>query len=306
MNFNADKKIDLQTAFVLADKILSRRSPKANFLLNLGIEKSRGKYLKLCFSYLRWADDIVDNPQITVLDKRIFINRQLKLISDYANNIFIPIEKTEETFLYYFIQYALSIENTIIINSVGLMVEALEMDVRRTEGEGIFSESEMRTYIYKMSKAFFDVTSSFILPEGDYPYHNIVLTRASTKILMIRDLVEDIEHGYINITREQLDFYKLSISNLQHNNNLKLYFADEINTMFNILFDEAKIIKRFPMRVKLFNYYNQIYYLPKIFRLKTAGFNPFITANELSFVDITKVYLSTAFVCIKLFRIEFL
>lgn len=273
MSFNEFIPIDLQTAFTLADEILARRSPKANFLLNLGVRKSRGQFLKLCFSYLRWVDDIVDNPQIDVRDKRIFINRQLNLISNFSNSIPSSIENKEETFLYYFIQYGLSNGNSTIINSVRLMVEGLEMDVQRTERDGIFSEWEMTTYINKMSKSFFDVTASFILPEGKYPYQDVLVTTSSTKIWMIRDLIDDIEHGYINITRENLNLHNLNTANLQHNNNLKLYLANEINNIIKILLDEAETIRRFPMRMKLFNYYTQIYYLPKIFRVRAYGWD---------------------------------
>lgn len=306
MSFNENNEIDLQTALVLADNILSRRSPKANFLLNLGIEKSRGKYLKLCFSYLRWVDDIVDNFQLAVLTKRNFINRQLKLISDYSSNISVLQENTEESFLYYFIQYGLSIRNDVIINSVRLMIEGLEMDVQRTERDGVFSESEMNKYISKMSKSFFDVTASFILPEGKYPYQDVIVTAASTKILMIRDLVEDIKHGYINITRENLNLYNLNATSLLRNNNLKLYLTDEIKKIIKTLLDEAETIKQFPMRMRLFNYYNQIYSLPKIFRLIAYEFNPINVLEKRLLRKNLKTYFTSFLFGIRLFIIEFL
>ena len=305
MSFNEYKPIDLSTALTLADKILARRSPKANFLLNMGVSKSRRQYLKLCFSYLRWVDDIVDDPNGKVSDKRNFINRQLNLISNYSNNILTPIEDTEESFLLYFIQYGLSNGNSIIINSVRLMIEGLEMDVQRTEHDGIFTESEMNMYINKMSKSFFDVTASFILPEGKYPYQDVIITTASTKIWMIRDLIEDLEHGYINITRENLNLYNLNAANLQHNNNLKLYLADEINKIIKILLDEAEIIKRFPIRVKLFNYYTQIYYLPKIFRLKENDFDLHKAKHCRKFKGELKTYFSSFILGVKLFTKEF-
>ena len=305
MSSNSKVEIDLQSALVLADKILSQRSPKANFLLNLGIEKSRGKYLKLCFSYLRWVDDIVDDPQIAVHEKRNFINRQLKLISEYTNNVFIPIEKTEEAFLFYFIQYGLSTKSNVIINSVQLMVEGLEMDVQRTEGDGIFSESEMNTYINKMSKSFFDVTTSFILPEGKYPYQDVIVTTASTKIWMIRDLLQDLESGYVNITREKLAQYNLIPKNLPQNKNLKNYLESEINNIIRLLIDEAKIMKQFPIRLKWFNYYTQVYYLPKIFRVKAYGYNLLKVQNRKKLYNETVTYFLTFKLALKILFTEF-
>jgi phytoene/squalene synthetase len=305
MNFNEYKPIDLSTALTLADGIMARRSPKANFLLNMGVSKSRGQYLKLCFSYLRWVDDIVDDPKVNVSDKRNFINRQLKLISNYSNNIFTPIEDTKEAFLYYFIQYGLNRGNNIIIDSVRLMIEGLEMDVQRTERDGIFAESEMNTYINKMSKSFFDVTASFILSEGKYPYQDVIVTTASTKIWMIRDLLQDFESGYVNITREKLAQYNLISKNLPQNKNLKNYLESQINNIIRLLIDEAKIMKQFPIRLKLFNYYTQVYYLPKIFRVKAYGYNLLKVQNRKKLYNETVTYLLTFKLALKILFTEF-
>ncbi len=305
MSFNEIKEFNLSSSLNSADKILAERSPKANFLLNIGVKKSRGKYLKLCFSYLRWVDDIVDNPQLPVSHKRNFINRQLKLLSDYRNNIFTSIECVEESFLFYFIQYGKEQGNEVIINSVRLMIEGLEMDVQRTEHDGIFSEVEMNTYVSKMSKSFFDVTTCFILPEDKYPYNDIIVTTASTKIWMIRDLQEDFELGYVNITRENLLRYGININNLPHSDNLKKYLYDEINKIIELLMIEAKIIKQFPMRLKLFNYYTQIYYLPKIFRVKAYGYHPTRVDDHRKIKFEVAAYLLTIKFSLKLFILEF-
>lgn len=296
MNFNEYKSIDLSTALTLADEILASRSPKANFLLNMGVSKSRGQYLKLCFSYLRWVDDIVDDPKVKVSYKRKFINRQLNLISNYSNNILSPIEDTAEAFLHYFIQYGLNKGKNIIIDSVRLMIEGLEMDVQRTERDGIFSEAEMSTYINKMSKSFFDVTASFILPEGKYPYQDVIVTTASTKILMIRDLVEDFEAGYINIAKENLYFYNLDQHSFLQSNHLKAYLIDEIEKIIQLLLSEANIIKQFPLRLKLFNYYTQIYYLPLIFRVIACDYN----LKKITEKRVFKSEIITYFLSIKL------
>ena len=305
MSFNELKEFNLSSALTSADKILAERSPKANFLLYIGVKKSRGKYLKLCFAYLRWVDDIVDNPQFPVSHKRNFINRQLKLISDYSNNIFTSVEGIEESFLFYFFQYGKEQGNEVIINSVRLMIEGLEMDVQRTKRDGIFSEVEMKTYISKMSKSFFDVTACFILPEDKYPFIDTLVTTASTKIWMIRDLQEDYNLGYINITRENLLRYSININNLPHSDNLKKYLCDEINDIIELLMIEAKIIKQFPMRLKLFNYYTQIYYLPKIFRVKAYGYHPIRVDDHRKIKCKVAAYLLTIRFSLKLFLIEF-
>jgi phytoene/squalene synthetase len=246
----------------------------------------------------------VDDPKVKVSDKRNFINRQLNLISNFSNHIFTPIENTEEAFLHYFIQYGLSKGNNIIIDSVRLMIEGLEMDVQRTERDGIFTESEMNAYINKMSKSFFDVTASFILSAGKYPFRDVIVTTASTKIWMIRDLIEDLEHGYINIIKENLTLYNLNVNDLLQNSNLKKCLEDEINNIIRLLLDEAKIIKQFPLRLKLFNFYTQIYYLPQLFRVKEYSFDPRKVYNK-KFKNEFKAYYYSAALSLKILLIEF-
>jgi len=199
----------------------------------------------------------------------------------------------------------LDVKSNVIINSVQLMVEGLEMDVQRTEGDGIFSESEMSTYINKMSKSFFDVTASFILPEGKYPYQDVIVTTASTKIWMIRDLLQDFESGYVNITREKLAQYNLISKNLPQNKNLKNYLESEINNIIRLLIDEAKIMKQFPIRLKLFNYYTQVYYLPKVFRVKAYGNNLLKVQNRKKLYNETVTYFLTFKLALKILFTEF-
>ena len=184
------------------------------------------------------------------------------------------------------------------------MIEGLEMDVQRTERDGIFTESEMNAYINKMSKSFFDVTASFILSAGKYPFRDVIVTTASTKIWMIRDLIEDLEHGYINIIKENLILYNLNVNDLLQNSNLKIYLEDEINNLIRLLLDEAKIIKQFPLRLKLFNFYTQIYYLPELFRVKEYSFDPRKVYNKI-FKNECKAYYYSAVLSLKILLIEF-
>ena len=162
-----------------------------------------------------------------------------------------------------------------------------------------------KSYINKMSKSFFDVTASFILPEGRYPYQDVIVTTASTKIWMIRDLSQDFESGYVNITREKLAQYNLISKNLPQNKNLKNYLESEINNIIRLLIDEAKIMKQFPIRLKLFNYYTQVYYLPKIFRVKAYGNNLLKVQNRKKLYNETVTYFLTFKLALKILFTEF-
>lgn len=298
--------IDLNTAFKFAENTAKSKSPKAKFILDLIVNKNDRGYLNLCYAYLRWVDDFVDDVTHKNLDKIEFINRQKKLLRDFSLSQNETQLNIEEAFLFYFVRYAITNKKLYLIEAVKIMLESIEMDAQRLQGGGSYSNKEMNLYIDKNSKAFFDIMTGFVMPLNIYTPQNLYIGRFATRLFMLRDFADDFQRGFLNIPKEDLEYYEIEKTNLHNDKNLFVWVKNEFGRIINLLYDEALIVKTFPFKLKIFNYYSQIYYLPKIFRLKTAGFNPFIAANELSFVSITKVYLSTVLVCIKLFRIEFL
>ncbi len=298
--------IDLNTAFKFAENTAKSKSPKAKFILDLIVNKNDRGYLNLCYAYLRWVDDFVDDVTHKNLDKIEFINRQKKLLRDFSLSQNETQLNIEEAFLFYFVRYAITNKKLYLIEAVKIMLESIEMDAQRLQGGGSYSNKEMNLYIDKNSKAFFDIMTGFVMPLNIYTPQNLYIGRFATRLFMLRDFADDFQQGFLNIPKEDLEYYEIEKTNLHNDKNLFVWVKNEFGRIINLLYDEALIVKTFPFKLKIFNYYSQIYYLPKIFRLKTAGFNPFIAANELSFVSITKVYLSTVLVCIKLFRIEFL
>ena len=78
------------------------------------------------------------------------------------------INSIEESFLYYFIEYALKHENFYLITELENMVDALKMDVCRLEKDGIFSEKELVSYMSILNKSMFSLVQNFLIPNNSF------------------------------------------------------------------------------------------------------------------------------------------
>ncbi|NWF90439.1 MAG: hypothetical protein HXY50_13380 [Ignavibacteriaceae bacterium] len=306
MSYDYFKSIDLQSAFSLAEQTARLKSPKAKFILDHTVEKHKRGYLNLSFAYLRWVDDFVDNPNIAVSDKEKLVNRQKFLIQQYAKKHFEEYKLPEEAFLYHFIEYANKVNAQILINAAKKMVEAIGMDVDRLKGDGIFSEAELNFYINTLSKALYDIIIYFFLPGQYQSVQNVLTGRFQARAFMMRDIIEDIDAGFINIPREDINKFKLDINSIKEKRNLEHWLEKEIDHILKLLIDEAEEANLLPTKFKIFMYYSHLYYLPKIFRLKEYSFNPLLAAQQKKITNELKAYLHSAAFGVKLFKIEFL
>lgn len=305
MNFNTSPPIDLETAFALAEDIAKSKSPKAKFILDLIINKEDRAYLNLCYAYLRWVDDYVDDPQNKIADKIDFISRQKTLCEQFKHFITDSKLNSEESFLFYFVDYVVKKNKIFLQSAVKEMLDSIEMDAQRLMRKGSFSFEEMQIYIEKNAKAFFTLITSFVEPNNPFVPANIFIGRFAAKLFMLRDFAEDIERGYVNITTEDLEFYEIDVSNLKDDQNLINWTKDEYRKLIILLFEEAMVVKKFSFKLKIFNYYSQIYYLPKICRIAANDFDILNTQNRSNLFTEIMTYFFSLKLAVKLFIIEF-
>lgn len=305
MNYEKNKPLDLNSALTLSEEIAKSKSPKAKFILDIFVNKSIRGYLNLSYAYLRWIDDYIDTAKNSLEEKKKFLDRQKFLFDKSLNGETIDYSYTEETFLFYFIQFAVEQKSELIINAVKNMIDTIEMDLLRLEADGMFSESEFDLYIEKQSKALYDIIVYFFLPKQ---YHHIRNTqgRFQARAFIMRDLIEDIDAGLINISREDIKKFDLNLSTIIAKKGLEAWIEKELNEILRMLIDEAKEAKLLPLKYKIFVYYSHLYYLPNIYRLKAARFSPLQIKNLGIFSNKFTVYIKTFIQGFKLFMIEFL
>jgi phytoene/squalene synthetase len=293
MNYNSHISYNFVTVAEFAKNIARKDQPKASRILDFLIDKPKRDYLNLCFTYLRWTDDIVDNPELPVEQKKKFIEHQKDLISLSISKESFKPSGIEEACLFYFAEYAISVNNIILLDEVKNMVEAMCMDVKRLEGSGIFSNEELEHYINLMSKSIFTILYNFIaFPGFEYRKEFYLGSKFNTIALMIRDLVEDINAGFINIPEEDINRYKLDVRNLQKDKNFPLCLAERIKYIFGILYEEADLLKYLPFKFRIFTYYSLIYRMVWVIRAKVYGYNLKYITEQTIFKELKTYFLS--------------
>lgn len=305
MDFKELEIINLQIACRIAENIARKRSSKAWLMANLLIPRDRSRYLFLCYAYLRWVDNIIDDKTRDLNERKKFIEDQKKLLLSLSSKRDVKIDSIEEAFLYYFIEYALKHENFYLITELGNMVDALIMDVFRLEKDGIFSEKELASYIAILNKSMFSLVQNFLIPNNSLEINYGTLGQFLWYAGTFRDFFKDLDSGYINISREDIINYKINISNMLEQGNVHKWLKNKIPALLKIFNEEILILKSMPIKIKLFWSFAYPFYLHKIIRIKTYGYN-FNYISKKSFIKEMQAYLFTLNIGIKtVFKIQF-
>lgn len=269
---NNHEIVELPIAFRLAENLARKRSPKAWLILSLLIPRGRLKYLFLCYAYLRWVDNLIDDKTISIDEKKKFINEQFELVANFSHEKDVNPKTNHEAFLYYFLSYAIKHKKPQVINELKNMLEALRMDVCRLEQNGIFDEGNLARYITFLNKSLFGLVHSFMCPKKNYDakYENLgeIFWSAGT----LRDFRKDLECGYINMSKEDLINYEIDIKRYNKDENLKKWLKERIAQLFKLLENEVKILNDMPFKIRVFWSIAYPFYLHKIIRIKMYGY----------------------------------
>jgi phytoene/squalene synthetase len=306
MNVSKQLNVDIDEAFKLADKIIHDQKAKAWRLSKVFINKEKRNHLFLCHSYLRWVDDFVDNKNNTVDEKRKFINNQKKLLVSILSGAIADIHCIEDYYLYYIIQYALSVDNTTLANEILNMIKTFEMDIQRIENNGIFTQQELDRYAKGQANALFRILYSFF-PTKKEPKNNIkaVALASLHHFYLLRDFTEDLKLGYINISKEEIEKYKLNETDLADVTRLTEWVAYKISFIEKMMDSEIVAVKEMPLKLKFLLYGLFPYLYIKIQRIKLYEYNIENLVNK-NFLREIKIYYSAAIFDLKVFAKIFL
>lgn len=280
MSTDIYKTVELPRAFRLAENLARKRSPKAWLTLSFLIPRPRLKYLFLCYAYLRWVDDLIDNKTISIDEKKKFINQQIGFTASFTCEKDAIPKTNQEAFLFYFLLYAIEHKKSHIINDLKNMLEAMRMDVYRLEQKGIFDADTLSRYVTLLNKAMFGLVHSFMLQNDNYSGRYEKVGNIFWYSGTLRDFKKDLACGYVNISKEDLNEYKINIEHYNKDENLKVWLNEKITYLLKSLDTEVKILNKLPFRIRLFWSIGYPFYLHKIIRIKMYRFS-FVYENKI-------------------------
>jgi len=165
------------------------------------------------YAYFRWLDDQLDSEGGTPINKISLINRQCELLDACYRKQPLTATCPEE-------QMLVDLVESDCEDSSGLqfylrnMMAVMSFDVER-RGQ-LITQAELTEYSRLLSSAVTELLFYFIDHDDLSPRNadRYQAVRGAHIVHMLRDMLDDIDLGYINLPREILDTHQVSLDNL--------------------------------------------------------------------------------------------
>lgn len=160
------------------------------------------------YAYLRWADDIVDNPATPAPDRIAFVDRQSSLIDKLYRRESLPEMTPEEEIAAELVSNDRSPESGLQ-SFLRNMLSIIKFDAYR-KGRFI-TQQELDWYSDTVSLAVTDGIEYFIGNDHQYAdsQDRLLAAKAAHIAHLLRDMQPDIADGFINIPQEYLEAHDL-------------------------------------------------------------------------------------------------
>lgn len=289
-----------------ADKIMTKKNPKLRRISKLMVSRKTRPYVYFCYYYFRWVDDYIDSKFNSLDEKKAFFKNQTTLAQSIINGENVKLNFTEEYFLLYFMNFALSQDTRLLVDSFTLLLGTIGDDIKRFQNGGLFSENEKQRYMNDNIKSFFIITNFFLQPKSAFKYQNkFNCLRTLVHTFLINDLAEDYRLGYINISNEEIRKYQLNAADLLNDSSLVIWYKDSFAKINKWLNEDTLILRKFPLKLKFFWFWLFPYCVHKMNRIIIYNYDPSkdVTRSEVKEI---KLYSLTVLSTFKFFYKIFL
>jgi phytoene/squalene synthetase len=193
----------------LASSITKSSSKQTYIIANLLVDNGLVGDCHRAYAYFRWLDDHLDEGNRPTDECFEFINRQKRLKDSLYRGEVLADISAEEGMLVELLNNG-GKENPLLRSYIDNFLNILEFDVKR-RGR-LISEEELSWYSRSVGKAVTDAILHFIGNGHSYPAdkNRYLAAEASHITHMLRDFMEDLPTGYVNITKEYLDIHAIS------------------------------------------------------------------------------------------------
>jgi len=218
---------------------------------NLLYSKKLRRYFFFIYSYLRWVDDFIDDPKNSVPEKINFISHQREVLLKTLSKKNVKFTAPEENYLFYYIDHLMKTNELDFIRYVDNTFKSFEMDIKRLEGDGMFSESMLSEYLRILNEAIFRTSFLFIPMKKSSKEQKGFIGIFIWYTLMILEFKKDVEAGFINISRENVKKYNLDADNLLEDNKRSIWLRNFYPKIVQILEEELLVMNKMPFFVKI-------------------------------------------------------
>jgi phytoene/squalene synthetase len=193
----------LQASGALAKRITKSASKQTYYTIRFLADHDRVADAYRAYGYFRWVDDVIDYGSASAAERIAFINRQKSLLETCYHGEVMNDLRAEEWMLVDLIRNDHE-KNSRLQMYLRNMMEVMVFDAGR-RGRFI-SQAELSEYTRKLAVAVTEAIYYFIGHDDPSPYHEAryMAVAAAHLTHMLRDALEDVEAGYINIPHEVL------------------------------------------------------------------------------------------------------
>ncbi len=196
----------------LAQSITWDGSKQTYYTARLMVDKGLVNDCYRAYAYFRWADDVIDVESKSNDERVSFIQRQRELIERLYNNEPAGNLTPEEEIVADLIRHDRG--DGKLGSYIRKFLAVIEFDAHR-KGR-LISQDELAWYSDHLGKSVTDGIQYFIGHGHPYPTADDRYLAATAAHIahMLRDMVEDIAEGFVNIPRESLAAHGISAQDI--------------------------------------------------------------------------------------------
>lgn len=210
----------------LATSITRAASKQTYYTFRFLAERSRVQDACRAYAYFRWVDDLLDSNSGTQQSKLAFIDRQSRLLEACYRKEPQPVACPEEQMLVDLIANDTEEFSGLQIYLRNMMA-VMSFDVHR-RGR-VITRVELNQYSHLLSRAVTELLFYFLGRNDASPFnaerYQAVCGAHITH--MLRDLLDDIDNGYINLPEEILDAQSISLDDL-HSREFRMWVLERV------------------------------------------------------------------------------
>jgi len=193
----------------LAAAITKSASKQTYYTIRLFADRDRVDDAYRAYGYYRWVDDVLDAETGSRAERDAFVSRQKSLLETCYRGEIRDDLNLEEQMLVDLVRNDTE-KNSGLQTYLRNMMDVMLFDTQRRDK--VITQRELSEYSRKLATAVTEAMYYFIGHDEPAPHHEAryLAVTAAHITHMLRDTLEDIEAGYLNIPGEYLQAHGIS------------------------------------------------------------------------------------------------